>query len=102
MTLHDFRDILLTADPNASHYESSKKENYTVWAEYGAKGLMADNRLQEGVWRIQVDRFTKIEYDPMITAINSALDRDDITFEYQVDYEEDTGYIHHIWDCSVA
>lgn len=102
MTLQEFRDILLTADSGALHYKSMKNTNYTVWAEYGEKSLNADNRREDKAWKIQVDRFTKIEYDPIADLIGAALDRDDISFSYLCDYEKDTGYIHHIWDCEVA
>lgn len=102
MTLKEFRDILLTADPKASHYKSVQAPNYTVWAEYGANDLIADSLREDRAWRIQVDRFTKIEYDQMVNAIEAALNRDDISAKYLIDFEPDTGYIHHIWDCEVA
>ncbi len=102
MTLQGFRDILLTADSQASHYESKKRPNYTVWSEYGDDGLSADSIRQESAWKIQVDRYTKLEYDPVVDAIRAALDRDDISYEYSCDFEQDTGYIHHIFDCEVA
>lgn len=102
MTLQEFRDILLTADPAASHYSSTQKPNYTMWAEYGDSALTADSKISESVWKIQVDRFTKLEYDPVVESIRAALDRDDIAFEYLCDFEPDTGYIHHIFDCEVA
>jgi hypothetical protein len=102
MTLQEFRDILLTADSEASHYESMQKENCTIWTERGKKDVKADNRHFQSIWQIQVDRFTKIEFDPMVDVINSVLDRGDIAFSYSVFHEEETKYIHHVWDCEVA
>lgn len=104
MTLQEFRDLLLTADPAAAHYKSpGKKTNYTIWREYGAGAMAADDAHQETSWRIQVDRFTKAEYDPVADAIRAALNgHPDISFAYEIDYEHDTGYIHHIFDCEVA
>lgn len=96
MTLQQFRDILLTADPQASHYKSMQTANYTVWREYGK------TRIPEQTWKVQVDRYTKVEYDPAVALITTALNIDDIGFSYLVDFESDTGYIHHIWDCTVA
>lgn len=96
MTLQEFKAIILSADPQASHYRSMQTPNYTVWREFGKRSL------PEPTWKIQVDRYTKIEYDPVIALINAALERDDIAFDYLCDYEKDTGYIHHIWDCEVA
>lgn len=102
MTLQEFRDLLLTADPQAVHYKSMKNVNYTRWQEFRDKALIADSVRKEKVWKIQVDRFTKDEYDPVVDLINSALDRDDISYEYLVDFEPETSYIHHIWDCEVV
>lgn len=102
MTLQEFRNILLTADPQAVHYKSMKKDNYTRWQEYGDNALTADSVRKEKAWKIQVDRFTKVEYDLIVNQISSVLDRDDISYDYHVDYESDTGYIHHIWDCEVV
>ena len=96
MTLQEFRDILLAADPQASHYKSMQTPNYTVWREFGKRAI------PEQTWKIQVDRYTKIEYDPVVALITTALNIDDIAYEYLCDFEKDTGYIHHIWDCEVA
>lgn len=101
MTLKQFRDLLLTADPNASHYKSKQKENYTVWAEYGANRLIADDTETERVHKIQIDRFTKVEYDPIADAVTAMLNANEICYEPHVDYEKDTGMIHYIWDCEV-
>lgn len=101
MLLREFRDLLLGVDSKASHYESKQKGNYTVWAEYGQNILKADDAVAESADKIQIDRFTKIEYDPVADAIKTMLNEQCIVFEYHVDYEEVTGYIHHIYDCEV-
>ena len=101
MTLTEFKNLLLTADPLSSHYESNGKTNYTVWSEYGANRLTADNTEVGRTWEIQVDRFTKIEFDPIADAIAATLNNAEIAFTYLLDYEPDTKYIHHIWDCEV-
>jgi hypothetical protein len=105
MILQEFRDILLTADPNASHYTSEQQPNYTVWAEYGDRAISADGARQEEdkTWKIQVDRYTKIEYDPMADTIRDALNNAGIPFDYLCDVEKDENgkliFIHHIFDC---
>lgn len=99
MTLQEFRDIILQADSNAGHYSSMKRPDYTVWAEYGIDYLTANNQNTEKAFNIQVDRFTKQEYDEIATKIEEVLTAKDIPFEYLIDYENDTGYIHHIFDC---
>ncbi len=103
MTLPEFRDILLTADPLASHYFSTQTPNYTVWTEFGDSAIMADGQRQEAdkAWRIQVDRYTKIEFDPIEDAIREALNTAGIPYEYQCDPDPETKYIHHIFDCDV-
>ncbi len=102
MLLTEFRDILLTADPECKHYFGPGTGNYTVWHETGKTGLYGDNLEQEPVNRIMVDRFTKITYDPVVETIRKALERDDIASDYTVSVETDTGYIHHNWDCEAV
>ncbi|HBV86885.1 MAG TPA: hypothetical protein DEF42_09610 [Desulfosporosinus sp.] len=103
MTLLELRDLLLTVGVPVYHYHASKQtESYIVWSEFGTKKLNSDSQMKEKVIKVQVDLFTKTEFDPNVEEIDSVLDSDDISFDYQVDYEEDAGYIHHIWDCEVA
>lgn len=101
MTLPEFSEMLLTADPNATRYKSDQKPNYTTWIDFGRKKLMANNRVAERAHKVQIDRFTKIEDDPIAEAITAVLDENEIAYEYLCDFEQDTGYIHHIWDCEV-
>ena len=101
MTGSEIKAFLITVDPTIERYESSRKgsDAYTVWYETGPAAIFADGE-NMGVMRFQVDRFTKTEDDQTAAAIRAALDaRDDITVDYLVDYESDTGYIHHIFDC---
>lgn len=102
MTLDAFRSLILSVDPDATRYEGNRKGNYTVWQEYGMNRLHGDSRTADRAFKVQVDRFTKAEDDPIVEALFQALDgQDGIAFEYLVDYEVDTGYIHHIYDCEV-
>ncbi len=103
MSLNELKNALLTVGVPVSHYYAVQQPNkYIVWAEYGANDINADNALIERAWRVQVDYFTKTEFDSNADKITELLNCNEIAFEYQVDYEEDTGYIHHIWDCEVA
>lgn len=103
MTLLELRDLLLTVGPPVSHYHAHHQlDSYIVWSEYGGHNRTADNAIGEQAIRVQVDLFTRTEFDPDVEKINTLLDIDEISFDYQVDYEKDTGYIHHIWDCEVA
>lgn len=103
MTLLELKNLLLTVGPPVSHYHAHHQpDSYIVWAEYGGHNRTADNSIGERALRVQIDLFTRTEFDPDVEKINTLLDRDDISYEYLVDHEEDTGYIHHIWDAEVA
>lgn len=105
MTTDDIRALVIAIDPNAGHYDSAYRNTdaYTVWQELQRTGLMADNARACKSWRFQIDRFTKQEADPIAAQLESALDAAPaITYDYLVDYEPDTGYIHHIFDCEAA
>lgn len=104
MTITEFRDFIVSVDPTAQHYASDKRteEAYTIWRELSTLPYLADGK-HVGAQRYQVDRFTKTEYDDTAKALFDAIEsRDDITCYYAVDYERDTGYIHHIYDLEVC
>ena len=101
MTLSDIKAFVAAVDPNAGHYESAYQgsQAYTVWRERTTLAMMADDEHQGG-FRFQIDRFTKDEGDAIAAAIETALDADPrIAYERLTDYEQDTRYIHHIFDC---
>ena len=101
MTIEDIRQLVISADSYASHYDSAHRTGaaYTVWREIRQLGMTADD-LHQGGWAFQIDRFTKDEADPVAQAILDALDADPrVAYRYEVDYEPDTRYIHHIYDC---
>lgn len=101
MTTSEIKTMLVAVDSTVERYESSRtgSEAYTVWRELGPGAFFADGKHQD-VTRFQIDRFTKTEDDTVAAAIFTALEaRDDVAFEYLVDHETDTGYIHHIYDC---
>jgi len=103
MLLADFKALLLTADPLATKYKGALTGNYTAWTAYARIGVDADNRLAESGWKVQVDRFTKSDSDAVVALIDGVLSgNDEIGVNYLIDYESDTGYIHHIWDCVVV
>ena len=97
-----FRDLLLTVDPEATKNKGNGNENYTVWRPYGATGPHSNNRRKVRVWKIQVDRFTKTDNDTIALGILNALEAAEIPHTYLIDYEKDTGYHHHIFDCEVV
>ena len=70
-----------------------------MWFETRLLDDMADN-VHHGAIAFQIDRYTKDEDDTIAGALKTALEADPrICFAYMVDYEKDSGYIHHIYDC---
>lgn len=105
MTLEQIKTLVISVDPNAGHYESAFQgsDAYTVWFEVQRSGMFADNRRPDKSWRFQIDRFTKVENDPIAEALENALEAaPGIVYDYVIDYEPETGYIHHIFDCQGA
>lgn len=101
MTIQEIKTLLVSVDPGVQRYEHDHTggKPYTVWHEFGDLGLYGDGQ-EEGSIRFQVDRFAKDEDDLIAQALKTALRaQDDITVDYLVDNEEDTGYIHHIFSC---
>lgn len=102
MTIQEIKNLLTGVDPDAQRYEHDRAgtgDAYTVWAESTPVGFYGDGQ-EQGSIRFQVDRFTKEEDEAMAESIRRVLeDTDYITVDYRVDYEKDTGWIHHIFDC---
>ena len=100
MEVRDIKELVATVDPEARHYTNTKDgTDYTVWMEYERTGLMADDARGTG-WKFEIDRFTKTEYDPIAEALEKLLtETEGITFTYMVEYEQDTKYIRHLFDC---
>ena len=102
MTLAEIKALVAAVDPLARHYASASRpgESYTVWRETRRLDTSADGGHAEEAWAFTVDRYTKSEADPVAAALFAALDGDDrVAVSHLVDYEPDTGYIHHIYDC---
>ena len=100
MTLNEIRTMLVAVDPDIRHYFSTEKtKDYTYWEESQRLAMLSDDEHDEG-WRFYVHRFTKHEYDPIAGRLFNALDADPrTTVSHTVDYEPDSGYIHHIFSC---
>ncbi len=102
MTLNDFKTELVAADPTAKRYKNALRPNYTVWHEYDTNNLRGDDRIVDSIPKVQIDRFTKIEDDPIVAAITEMLNDNDIAFSGPLTVAEtESGYIHHIWTCEV-
>lgn len=98
MTLQQLKTLLLTIGPPVHHYfVSGQTGNYIIWAEDGpGSALYAEDRMDRHAIQGTIDYYTKIEYDPVTGQIEDALNGSDVSwYPGPVQYETDTGYIHH-------
>ena len=100
MNLCEFGTLLAGADPTSYPYRAGVQDgNYLGWREYGGA------RQRSGpleVRKIQVDLFTRTEFDPALEVIAAALTAAGVAFQApKTSYEPETGYIHHILLCEV-
>ena len=100
MTLADIRALLVSVDPGIRHYFSTETtKDYTYWEETQRLNLTRDDKHDEG-WIFYVHRFTRDEFDPVVRALFETLDADPrTTVIHRTDYEPDSGYIHHVFEC---
>jgi hypothetical protein len=100
VTLTDIRNLLVSVDPYIKHYfTDSNADAFSYWEETRRLPMVSDDR-HEQAWRFYVHRYTKAENDVVASQLFDALDQDPrIAFQYTVDFDADSGYIHHIYDC---
>lgn len=99
MTLQEIRDVILSVDPTATHYEAPDgSTTYTVWMEYRKSSFALDDA-HAGGWKFMLYRITETEYDPLVDQLESALDAAEITWTHNVVYSADSGLITHSFDC---
>ena len=81
-----------------SHYVRLESDRYFVWAEDARNDLISDDAHSESAVQGATDLYTKIEFDPLAEALEQSFDTEGIAwYKSSVQYEEDTGYIHHEW-----
>lgn len=100
MTLEEIRELVVSVDPNVRHYFSTETEHdYSYWEETHQLPFVGDD-VHLDAWKFYVHRFTRSEHDPVARLFMQALDADPrVAVKHTVDYENDTGYIHHIYEC---
>lgn len=104
MRLIEFRDLLSAVLPAVYHYTAPETPpgTYLVWNEYSAGGTYADGRRVVKTQQIQLDLYTKTEFDPMLDNLELVLTDAGIAFSGpNTEYDPKTGYIHNQWDCEV-
>lgn len=105
MTKEQIKDLIRNVDPAARHYfADGGGQGCTVWMETERTGLDANNGAAEKGWRFSVMRYTKDEEDDMPQRIEDALESDVrvSVSSYRVDYDVNTGYIVHSFECGAV
>ncbi len=102
MDLQGFKTMILTVDPAATHGKPSGAENYTVWQEYGDNSLFADGKRAASAQKVQVDRYTTVEYDPVAQSLTDLFEENDIPYDYIPEtWDPEAEQWRHIWTCEV-
>ena len=105
MTLNDVKNALLTVTSETYHYTASPEATCPriVWSEdTQADAVHADGKMQEQAIQGTIDLYTRTEYDPKFSQIQTALNNAGISFYLDsIQYEEDTKYIHYQWIFSI-
>lgn len=103
MLLDNFVEVLKTADPKCTKNKGNGDSSRTVWTPYQPITIEYDNVSEIVGYKVQVDRFTKTDDDPIAGAITATLLANTeigVTI-LPTGYEIETGFYHHIWDCEV-
>lgn len=75
---------------------------YLIWYERSeSDSFEADNRKAEMVLTVNIEYFTRTEYDPMVDSINDFLTTKGLWRLDGVLYENDTNLIHYSWTVEV-
>lgn len=102
MTLADVKNALLGVLPGkVYHYftATGAVAPYIVWAEDGqSDSLHGDEIMTDQIIEGTIDLFTKVEYDPLFSGIQDALNNAGIPFRLNHSgYETDTKIFHFEW-----
>ncbi len=103
-SLDRIKNALLAVTSDVYHFKALKKtDRYIVWAEDGAGNqLNANNTRRQSVTTGRIHLFSKTENDNYKGDIEDVLTESKISFILDsVSYEDDTGYIHHVWNFEV-
>ena len=81
-------------------FNPAPKGNYIVWSEDDTARAFADGVAGQKAVQGTTDYFTKTEYDPVVDAIDAAMngiDRIYLDDGPMINYENASGYIHYTW-----
>ena len=102
MMLSDIKAALLTVLPTKTYHHIAPTGTiapYIVWAEDGQSDALHGDGIMIGqVLEGTIDLFSKVEYDPLFTSIQTALNNAGIPFGLNsIQYEQDTKLFHYEW-----
>ncbi len=102
MTLADVKNALLGVLPGKVYHHfaaTGAVAPYIVWAEDGqSDSLHGDEIMTDQIIEGTIDLFTKVEYDPLFSGIQDALNNAGIPFRLNYSgYETDTKIFHNEW-----
>lgn len=98
--LEQLRDALVAIHKKTYHYFAPPNTipPYIVWAEDGDNDLNVNNVHGERAYTGTIDLYTKTENDPLLSSIPVAVESvGGSWYLNSVQYEEETGLIHHEW-----
>jgi len=104
MQLADVKTALLTVTTNLRHYDATGLiVPFVVWSEdTQVDAVYADGKMKEQGIQGTIDLYTKNEYDPKFSLIQTALNNAGIGFYLDsIQYETETKYIHYQWIFSI-
>lgn len=104
MTLSQLKSLLLSIDPNLKKdFWNSSGENYTLWTPHHYTAELSDDRTEDAIVQVTIDRFTTDDKDDVIYQIRDSLEENNVTQEDIIrTIEEETGYIRFILECFVT
>lgn len=100
MNLAIIKKALLCVSDKVFHFDAmgNIKPPYIVWAEDGEETFHAQNRHEETAATGTIDLYTKDEDDLLISQIPQALNDASVCwYKNSVQFERETGLIHHEW-----
>ena len=103
MSLPEFYQILCKAGITVSHYEADlDKFPYIVYQELSTGHSNASGKNWREVTRVNVEHFTKKEWDPSLEKLKLALMENRINFTTTTNYFTDTKVINTVFDLTIA
>jgi hypothetical protein len=102
-----FKELLETVCDNVFHFEEAGKPegNYIVYTETGKRYEPYDDVQTPFCWLMDVHVYTRMEYDPMIEALEKLFNANYIPFSLDtIQYgrsEGQTSVIYYLFKCEV-